>query len=118
MDVENWKNCDFASCPNLGSYFCQTACGATQGVYAEPTEFMALTANACHSNIRVVNPANGNAESTAAEDVGPTTNNAYWTSGTMPNLGGCVTDALADTLGISHGCNPNHGQATVYWRFE
>jgi hypothetical protein len=115
MDIERWKNCNFSSCPNLGSYVCTTACG---GGLSVPTEFIALTSNACNSAVIVRNTANGASQSTTVHDVGPTTGNAYWHTGSIPSIGGCVSDKLADTLGVSYGCNPNVGQASVLWRFQ
>ncbi len=115
MDAERWKNCNFVSCPNLGSYFCQTACNPNG--FSQPTEFISLTANACGSQVRIFNPANSRGSTSSVRDLGPTTNNAYWLTGNRPAIGGCLTEVLMDSLGIANGCNPNHGQATVLWRF-
>lgn len=116
MDIERWKNCGFQSCPSLGSYFCTTSCA---GGFSQPTSFVALTANACNSALMIRNTVNGSTQSTSVKDVGPTTNNPYWNTGNLPTIGGCITDVLADALGVSNGCNPGpFGQATVIWRFQ
>lgn len=116
MDIERWKNCNFSSCPNLGSYFCTTAC--VTGGFPSPSPFISLTANVCGANVRIRNTANGVTFSTTVLDLGPTTGNAYWNTGNIPTIGGCITDSLADSLGVSYGCNPNVGQGSVLWRFQ
>jgi len=116
MDTERWKNCNFTACPNLGSYFCTTACA---GGFAQQTEFMAVTSNtACNKNVKIWVPSTGRGSTSAIKDVGPSTNNTYWLSGDMPTIGGCLTEVLMTNLGVSNGCNPNHGQASILWRFN
>src|SRR5437868_12273197 len=102
MDIERWKNCNFASCPNLGSYFCTTAC--VSGGFSAPTEFIALTSNACGHAVTIKNTANGILRDTTVQDLGPSTGNAYWNTGMIPSIGGCISDSLADFLGVSYGC--------------
>jgi hypothetical protein len=117
MDIERWKNCGFQSCPNLGSYFCTTACS---GGFSQPTSFVALTATGvCNESVRIRKNTGGGIQITSVKDVGPTTNNPYWTTGNIPGTAGCITDVLADALGVSHGCSPaNFGRANVIWRFD
>jgi hypothetical protein len=116
MDTERWKNCNFTSCPNLGSYFCTTSCA---GGFPQQTEFMAVTSNtACNKNVKIYVPSTQRSKSSVVKDVGPSTNNTYWLTGNMPSIGGCLTDILMDSLGVSNGCNPNHGQASILWRFN
>ena len=115
MDVERWKNCGFVSCPNLGSYFCTTAC--QQGGFSQQTKFVALTASTCDTSLIIINGQNS--EVAQVKDVGPQTNNSYWTTGNFPTIGGCITDVLADALGVQNGCNPGpFGQANILWRFQ
>lgn len=113
MDVERWKNCDFVSCPNLGSYFCTTAC-IPNGL-SQRTAFVALTATRlCSRGVLVRNPSNGITQSTAVQDVGPRTNDPCWNTGNVPifdpnnrtaTLGGCLSERLADSLGVANGCS-------------
>jgi hypothetical protein len=116
MDIERWKNCNFAGCPNLGSYFCTSACAP--GGFSSPFPFIALTDNACGAGVTIKNTSNGVTQSTTVLDLGPTTGNAYWNSGNIPSIGGCISDSLADSLGVPYGCNPNRGQGSVIWRFQ
>jgi hypothetical protein len=134
MDVEFWKNCGFNACtyspthnycPNpIGSYYCTTSYLAytpnQPSGYSSLTNFIALT-NKDSTNLynRAVTVAyNGFTSSTIVGDAGPTLNNPYWNTGSIPSMGGCLSDQLMTNLGISHGCNPGpYGQATIYWRF-
>jgi hypothetical protein len=118
MDVERWKNCNFVSCPNLGSYLCQTA--YTNG-YSAPTAFVAVTASD-RTNLynNTVTVRYGSARATTfIGDAGPTLGNYYWNTGTPPSIGGCLSDLLATNLGVSNGCSGStpYGSATVFWRF-
>jgi len=118
MDIERWKNCGFGSCPNAGSYFCATACAT--GGFSQPTAFIALPKSGlCNSGVKVINTANNSSTTTTVQDAGPfSTNNAYWQTGNIPTIAGCITDKLADTLGVSYQCNPNSGQGSILWRFQ
>jgi hypothetical protein len=118
MDIERWKNCNFSSCPNLGSYFCTSSC-VTQG-FSSPFPFVALTADVCGANILIKNRDITSAPivATTVLDVGPSTNSPYWNTGSIPSLGGCISDSLATQLGVSFGCNPNVGQGNMLWRFQ
>jgi len=117
MDVERWKNCNFSGCPNLGSYFCASACA---GPFKQQAEFIALPATGvCRASVLVRNPAKGVSRQTTVEDVGPTLKNRYWNTGSIPSRAGCITDQLADSLGVKNGCSPGpFGHATVLWRFN
>jgi hypothetical protein len=61
-------------------------------------------------------------QTTTVKDIGPPPlNNAYWSTGTIPIIGGCISDALANALGVSNGCGADgtpFGEATVLWRFQ
>lgn len=123
MDVEFWKNCNFTSCPNVGSYFCQTACRT--GGFPNKTEFVGLTSRVCGSGL-LVKAMTGSGwsatSSTTVEECGPIpgcTDN-YWNTGAVPSSGGCLSDLLATNLGISNGCNGStpFGRAAVLWRFQ
>jgi hypothetical protein len=121
MDIERWKDCDFTSCPNLGSYFCTTACET--GGFSQPTAFVALTTRAtevCDRAVLIRNRDSGTTQATTVQDVGPRTNDPYWNTGTIPVLGGCVSDRLADNLGVPNGCRGTtpFGRASVLWRFQ
>ncbi len=117
MDVERWKNCGFVDCPNLGSYFCTRGCNPFSG-FESPTSFISLTdSSACGAGVRVVNSETGAFGGTNVSDLGPTTNNKYWLTGNMPDMGGCLSDNLANLIGVDNGCNPNHGEGFVHWRF-
>lgn len=122
MDVELWQNCGFISCPNKGSYYCQTACDG--GGFAQKTQFVALTSKLCNAGIILeAQPSGGGwsgLASTTQQDVGPTTGNAYWFTGSIPSMGGCLSDALAGALGVKNGCSGGaaYGQAMVVWRFN
>lgn len=121
MDLERWKNCNFVSCPQLGSYFCGTFCSPYNGSPqpagpSQPLPFIALTASACDSNVRIVAGRNSSVAVTTVKDRGPTTNNPYWLNGNRPSTGGCMTDALFDQLGLPYSCNS--GREQVYWRFS
>jgi len=122
MDIERWKNCNFAGCPNLGSYFCTTACVSSG--FAQPTSFIALTARVCNSSVivRFANPSTQvtTTRTTTVQDVGPQTNNAYWNTGSIPSIGGCLSEVLATDLGVDNGCRGTtpYGHGTVLWRFQ
>lgn len=122
MDVDRWKNCGFTSCPNPGSYVCQTACGPG---LTQPTAFVSLTSTGlCNLGIKVGNPANGMTQLTTVREVGPRTTDSYWNTGVIPvfnpnnkpaTLGGCLSDVLMNNLGIPNGCTS--GEQEVFWRF-
>jgi hypothetical protein len=116
MDIERWKNCGFQSCPNLGSYFCTSACS---GGFSQPTSFVALTGTGvCNKSVRIRNTDNGSAQTTTVQDFGPT-NSPYWNTGNIPTTGGCITEVLANALGVPNGCSPGPvGRANVIWRFD
>lgn len=119
MDVERWKNCNFLNCPNLGSYFCMRGCDPFTG-FSAPTSFVSLPDNsACGAFVRVVNAETGQFGGTNVSDIGPAPlGNRYWLTGNTPSgIGGCLSDNFATLLGIDNGCNPNHGEGRVYWRF-
>jgi hypothetical protein len=65
--VEFWKNCNFTSCPNAGSYYCKAACAS--GGYANPTPFMALTSTSvpCGTSVLLYNSATGYTTSIGVE---------------------------------------------------
>jgi len=117
MDVERWENCNFTGCPNPGSYICKSACA---GAFKQKAEFIALPAtHVCHKAVLVRNAAKLVTRPTTIEDVGPTTKNPYWNTGSIPSRAGCITDLLADVLGVKNGCNPGpYGHATILWRFQ
>jgi hypothetical protein len=120
MDIERWRNCNFQSCPNLGSYNCMTAC--VPSGFSQRTEFIALTARVCNRSVWVSYTGPGGSsvsKLTTVQDVGPTTNNPYWNTGNIPGTAGCLSDLLADELGVPNGCNPGpFGRASVLWRFQ
>jgi hypothetical protein len=86
--------------------------------FSTPFPFVALTANVCGANLIIRNSQNGATQSTTVLDLGPSTNRPYWNDGNIPSIGGCISDSLADQLGVSYGCNPNVGQGSVVWRFQ
>jgi hypothetical protein len=60
---------------------------------------------------------------TSKSDVGATRD--YWLTGSVPSLGGCISDLLASDLGYANygcggtgGCTPYGGPINVYWRFN
>ena len=123
MDVERWQNCDFNGCPNPGSYNCQTSCNPNG--FASPAQFVAVTQSGlCNRGIVLKAQQPGGAWASAAttiQDCGPRTcSNPYWSTGTVPTVGGCLTDLLATNLGIPNGCNGSvpFGTATIQWRFQ
>ncbi len=131
FDVERWKDCDFVSCtvdPN-GSYFCMTTCdiGTVHGL-SSPTPFISIPgpkSTVCELPAEVVAQASAggysNPTPTSIEDCGPgSCSYSYWNTGQQPATG-CISDALANQLAISNGCNTlgqPYGKATVYWRFQ
>lgn len=122
MDVERWKNCGFVSCPNAGSYFCTTSCDSSG--FSSPTSFVAVTESGlCGTGILIETSSGGSLTATTIQDCGPASgggcSNPYWFTGSIPTMGGCLSDSLATHLGIANGCNPGpYGQATVLWRFQ
>src|SRR3989442_978970 len=118
MDIERWKNCNFVSCPNFGSYVCLRGCSPFTGFEA-PTSFIALPdSSACGAGIRVVNAATGAFGGTNVSDIGlAPLGNKYWLTGNTPSMGGCMSENFATFIGVDNGCNPNHGEGQVYWRF-
>lgn len=120
MDAEFWKNCDFMSCPDLGSYVCTSACQVSG--FPSPTPFLALTtssASVCGRSVQV--NANGITVTTTVQDKGPVLDRPYWNDGNIPAIGGCVSDALMDQLGIANGCTAGglpFGRADIRWRFN
>ncbi len=121
MDYEAWKNPGFTSCPNAGSYYCQTACDPNG--FAQPTSFIAMTGKVCHASVSVEAQHQdftwSGFVSTTQEDCGPAVNGticvtSYWFSNSIPSIGGCLSDQLFTTLG-----NPlSLGHAPVLWRFN
>ncbi len=117
MDQEDWKNPGFVSCPNAGSYYCQTSC--TNG-FASPTPFVALPGGLCgKSNVYIEAQTGGGwsgLKEAPIEDCGPhTCSNPYWLysdsgADNSPYPGGCMSDALYTQLGAT----PN---ATTLWKF-
>ncbi len=80
----------------------------------------------CFLSIRITTTtsASGPLVQTTVHDRGPVLDNNYWNTGNymLVNNGrwGCVSDGLADLLGIPHGCGPDghaFGDSPVYWRF-
>lgn len=105
MDVEFWKNCCFLACPNLGSYFCQTA--YTSGGYSQPTAFVALTNSSISLKNQSVTVRSGSGRATAfVGDAGPVLNQPYWNTGNAPPaIAGCVSELLYQNLGLGNlGC--------------
>jgi len=126
MDVELWKNCNFVSCPNLGSYFCQTA--YEPAGWSQPTAFVALTQSSSALDGAMVTVRSGGSRQVAfVGDAGPVLNNPYWNTGVVPvfdgtnnsTKGGCLTDVLMTNLGISNGCKGTiaFGRSLIVWRF-
>ncbi len=119
MDVEFWKNCNFVSCPNAGSYFCKTA--YKSGGYSQQTSFLAVTNSSSSLYNQAVTVRNGNSRSTSLiGDAGPVLNQPYWNTGnTPPSIAGCLSDVLMTEVGIANGCHngSSYGSGTIYWRF-
>lgn len=70
MDVERWKNCGFVSCPNAGSYFCQTSCQSNG--FSSPTAFVAVTQSGlCGKGIALETSGGAGFTSTTIQDCGP-----------------------------------------------
>ena len=119
MDVEFWKNCGFVSCPNFGSYFCQTA--YKPAGWPQPQSFIALTQSSTSLANRTITVRNGTLRQVSfVGDAGPVLNQPYWNTGSPPpSTAGCLSDVLAGNLGIANGCNGSvpFGGGTVFWRF-
>jgi hypothetical protein len=129
MDLERWTQCNFTSCHQAGSYYCQTSCQPNG--YSQPTAFIAVTGSGL-CNVGIVLEAQdvstggafSAATNTTIQDCGPAQgggcSNPYWNSGTVPAMGGCMSDQLMTNLNIRNGCNGTqpYGQANVYWRFQ
>jgi len=121
MDYEAWKNPGFVSCPNTGSYYCQTACDPNG--FSQPTSFIAMTAKVCGASVSAAaqhqNSTWSGFVSKTQDDCGPAVNGTicvtpYWFSNSIPQIGGCLSDQLFTTLG-----NPlSLGHAPVLWRFN
>ncbi len=120
MDVERWKNCNFASCPSLGSYFCQTAYQPSG--YPQATSFLAVTyssSGTLYNRSVTVRYGTGRSSSIIG-DAGPVLGQNYWNTGnTPPSTAGCLSDVLATNVGMTNGCNGGtpYGQGNIYWRF-